>query len=112
MAAWAIPVSAVSPGQVVGSARGLECGRVVDCARTAAPVEPGCARGGSWGMCYFFGAVGACTVGGGWDDYVNPTLREARGFSFRRDFAGPAWALGYSTAPLRLRGIVEEYSQT
>ena len=31
---------------------------------------------------------------------------------FPCDFAGPAGSFGSSTSPLRLRGIVEEYSQT
>ena len=54
---------------------------MVDCARTAEPVEPGCANGVSWEMCVTCGAGGACTVGGGWDGCGNPTLREATGFS-------------------------------
>ena len=81
-------------------------------ARTVEPVEPGCARGGSSGICEFRGAGGACTIGGGWDGCDKPTLREARGFSLLREFPEPAGAFGSPTSPVRLRGIVEEYSQT
>ena len=44
-------------------------------------------------MCELCGAGGACTVGGDWNSCGNPTLREARGFSLRRDFAGLLGAL-------------------
>ena len=44
-------------------------------------------------VCVPCGAGGASIVGGGMDGCGNPTLREATGFSLRRDIARPAGLL-------------------